>query len=155
MRSWTWALAAGLATGGAPCATAGAPRDVTITTVVSYVPTESFAWSATGAIVDGGALEFLDAHWGAALSPAVGALRLEMRLHGAVGTIDLVANLLATATDTTGAIAFDGPFVVTGGTGAYAGARGTGTAHVDGRVDQQSTPDDPEVGVLPGRIRLD
>jgi hypothetical protein len=131
------------------------PQGFTITTVVSYLPTESFTWSSTGAISDGGALEFTSAHWGGVPSPAVGALQLGMSLLGANGTIAIRANLVATATSTPGVFAFDGPFTVTGGTGAYANTRGTGTAHVLGRVDQRSTPDDPEIGVLEGRVRIE
>jgi hypothetical protein len=157
----TWArrcAAAGLlgCLAGAGVADVGAspPQDVTIETVVSYVPTESFEWSASGAISDAGTFEFTSAHFGGIPSPAVGALQIQMTLSGADGTLDLRAELVVTATDEPGIFDFDGPWSVVGGTGAYEGARGTGKVHVTGRVDQESTPDDPELGTFTGRIHL-
>ena len=132
------------------------PQDVTLVTLVSYLPAPSFTWSSTGASADGGELEFLSARWGTAGPAPAGELLLEMRLHGARGTIDLHVALLAKATPTPDLIAFDGPWVVKGATGDYARLRGGGTVHViDGRVDRKSDLAHPEIGVFRGRLHVD
>jgi hypothetical protein len=147
------ALAASVAASGPAAATP--PQDVSIVTLTSYLPASSFTWSSTGAFADEGTFDFTSAHWGGIPSPAVGTLQLGMTLTGTQGTIDLRLELVATAMSTPGIFSFDGPWSVVGGTGAYADLRGTGKVQVTGRVDQQSTLEDPEIGTFTGRVHSD
>jgi len=146
------ALAALLPNGAEVGAQDGGPAGLTLSTSAYYLPSPVFTWSCNGAVSDAGTFDFVGAHWGGIKSPAVGALQLRIVFTGAKGTIDMKLQLIATATSTPGIYAFDGPWQISGGTGAYAGLKGKGKAHIVGQVDQQSTSSTPELGTLTGQV---
>jgi len=146
------ALAAALAPGAVVGAQDGGPKGVTISTSAYYLPSETFTWSSGGAIADSGTFDFVGVHWGGIKSPAVGALNLKIAFTGAKGTFNMKMQLVVTATSTPGIFSFTGPWQITGGTGAYAGVKGTGQAQILGQVDQQSTASSPELGTFSGQV---
>ena len=127
-------------------------QDVTIQTSAYYLPSPKFTWSSTGGIADAGMFEFLVAHWGGVKSPAVGTLHVQIAFLGAKGAFSMKLELIAKATATPDIYSFTGPWQLSSGSGTYATVKGAGQAEIIGRVDQQSTASDPELGTLTGKI---
>lgn len=121
---------------GATVAAATPPQSVTIETTKLKGSPVPGTWTASGLLADAGTFHALSIHFSASGAPTFQVTHVTYEFDSPNGTFTLQAQITETLTADPNILTDDGPWMIQGGTGAYATLHGHG--QVAGTVNENT-----------------